>query len=146
MKDRAQQLLAEQKAIQLATTANGQPWVCTVYFVADGDLNIYWLSLPERRHSKELTQNPNAAITTVVKQDLPVIGLGAEGEVSMVKDEVVVKAVMDLYIKKYGSGEAFYEKFIAGENLHHMYKFTPKKYILFDEVNFSKDESIDFVP
>ena len=131
--------------MQLATAGGEQPWACTVYFVFDDKLNIYWLSLPDRRHSQEIEKNPKVAITMAIKQDLPVIGLGAEGVAEIVNDKKTVAAVIKKYIAKYNSGEKFYEKFLAGENQHRMYKLTPKKYVLFDEVNFPKDHSVDYI-
>jgi len=48
MKDLIQQYLTEKKDMQLATIANGQPWICTVYFVHDDDFNLYWMSAREQ--------------------------------------------------------------------------------------------------
>lgn len=131
--------------MQLATASGEQPWVCTVYFVSDEKLNIYWLSLPDRRHSQEIEKNPKVAVTMAIKQDLPVIGLGAEGTAETVNDKKIVAGVIKKYIAKYNSGEKFYQKFLAGENQHRMYKLTPAKYVLFDEVNFPKDKSVDYI-
>lgn len=139
-------LIDSAYSLQLATEYNGQPWVCSVYFVADEKLNIYWLSLPERRHSQELAQNPKAAITMPIKTSLPVIGLGAEGSVAQVTDLETVKNIMELYVQKYKEGSLFYQKFLTSQNKHQMYKFTPSKFVLFDEENFSKDDSVDFIP
>ena len=47
--------------MQLATSRDGQPWNCSVYFVMQAG-KFYWLSFPDRRHSMELERNPRAAI------------------------------------------------------------------------------------
>jgi len=127
--------LQEGRLLQLATSHKNQPWVCTVYFVADKSRKLYWLSYPSRRHSQELATNSRAAVTVVIRPDLPVIGVQAEGIVSEVVDEDLVRRIMDLYVAKYGEGQKFYDNFVAGTNKHHMYCFTPDHYKVFDELH-----------
>lgn len=121
--------------MQLATSVNTQPWVCTVYFVEDEKLNLYWLSLPGRRHSKELEKNPKAAVAIQIKTGQPVIGIQAEGEVEIVRDVKLVEDIMTRYVQKYGSGKDFISNFARGKNQHVMYKFKPTCYVIFDEMN-----------
>src|ERR1700754_2964088 len=47
--------------MSLGTSSDNRPWVCEVHFVYDDDLNLYWRSMPSRRHSQEIAQNPNVA-------------------------------------------------------------------------------------
>lgn len=131
---RTQDSTNDARVMQLATVAMpaGQPWVCTVYFVVKDDC-FYWLSYPERRHSLELAANPQAAITIAIKQDMPVIGLQAEGEVSVVNDVQEATRVLARYVKKYSSGQKFIELLKHGSNHHKLYKLTPKRIMLFDE-------------
>lgn len=131
--------LQRGKVIQLATSKDGQPWVCSVYYVIDGKLNIYWLSLPSRRHSQEVVANGKIAITVAVKLDQPIIGVQAEGTVGTVSEYSEVRKVSELYVAKHNTGKDFYENFVDGKNKHSMYKFMPKKIVLFDEVNFPGD-------
>ena len=131
--------------MQLASVSESQPWVCSVYFVADEDLNLYWLSWPTRRHSKELENNQNAAITIAIKTNQPIIGLGAEGKVAVVEDIVKIESVMNAYIEKYGSGKEFVNLVKTGKNQHKMYRFSPSKYVLVDEVEYPSVGSIDYV-
>lgn len=122
--------------MQLATVGAGKPWVCSLYYVADDNLNLYWLSLPGRRHSQEIVDNPNVSIAIAVKTDQPVIGIQAEGRAEIIKNKQIIKKVMELYVEKYNTGQNFYENFAAGKNRHEMYCFAPKSYVLFDELNF----------
>lgn len=133
--------LLEGKVMQLATVGRDQPWICTVYYVMDDKVNLYWLSLPDRRHSQDIAEHPEVAITVPIKFDLPVIGVQAEGRAEIVDDPLVIKAAMERYTEKYGSGKLFYNNFIAGKNQHSMYRFKPKRYVVFDEVNFPQDGS-----
>ncbi len=139
--DLLQEYFKSSRLLQLATTGQqGQPWICTVYFVADPDNNLYWLSYPTRRHSQDIANNNQVASTIVVKSDLPVIGIQLEGTATVVDDKNVIATVMKQYVAKYDSGKTFYERFIAGDNKHIMYKLEPKHIYLFDEVNNSLND------
>jgi ribonuclease HI len=131
------EFLALGTVMQLATSRENVPWISTVYFVADSERNIYWLSLPGRRHSEEVADNPRVAVAIAIKQDLPVIGIQAEGSVTVVDDAAVVEKILAGYIKKYdGAGKEFHQRFIEGKNQHQLYKITPSSLVLFDEVHF----------
>jgi uncharacterized protein YhbP (UPF0306 family) len=139
--------LEQGRMMQIATYADGQPWVCTVYFVADKDSNLYWLSLPARRHSQEIAKNNNIAIAVAVKFDKnPIIGIQAEGSAEVINDLDIIKMALPDYVAKYGSGKDFVELFKSGKNQHQLYKFTPSKYYLFDEVNFKDGQKHEWVP
>lgn len=136
----ADEYLKLTPVMQLATARDNQPWISNIYFVSDEARSIYWLSLPERRHSKEVADNPQVAVSLAIKQDLPVIGLQAEGVVTVVTNPEEVKAIIGTYMAKYdGAGQDFYDRFMAGTNKHHLYKLTPSKLVLFDEVHFATD-------
>jgi uncharacterized protein YhbP (UPF0306 family) len=118
--------------MQLATSRDGQPWSCTVYFVIYAG-NFYWLSFPERRHSQELALNPQAAITVVLQSVQPVVGVQTEGDVAIVRDVTEAERVLDIYITKYNQGSQFITHFKVGSNKHLLYRFTPRRISLFDE-------------
>lgn len=128
--------IAQIKTMQLATVSGNQPWICTVYFVLHAG-NFYWLSYPERRHSRELAENPRASLAVVVRAEVPVIGLQIEGDVALVSDAKEVEIVLELYVKKYGQGKRFVQRFQAGTNRHALYRCTPRTAMLFDEYNTS---------
>lgn len=144
MKD-AKQLVKEClqscKVMQLATVQEGQPWACTVHFVADEQQALYWLSLPDRRHSQEISVHDKAAVAVAVKTDQPVVGIQAEGTASVVNDPEVIRKIMKSYVEKFGIGDKFYDNFIAGKNQHQLYRFTPGAFVLFDEEHFSGDQA-----
>lgn len=54
--------------INLGTMDEEGPWVASVTYVFDKDLNIYWVSFPNTRHSQALQKNQKAAGTIVVNQ------------------------------------------------------------------------------
>lgn len=129
-------LQGNTRAMQIATVKGGKPWVATVYFVVDNDLNIYWLSWPERRHSQELTVQSDIAGTVVIKTDQPVVGVQFAGHAVEVTDSSIVQDVMKLYVAKYSTGEGFSDAFAVGTNRHCMYRLVPTELSLFDELHF----------
>lgn len=47
--------------MSLATLDDGGAWVADVIYIFDEDLNIYWMSHPDTRHSKAIINNPKIA-------------------------------------------------------------------------------------
>lgn len=119
--------------MQIATSRDNKPWVVSVFYVVDDEYNFYWLSLPDRRHSQEIRDNNHAAITIAIKQNLPVIGIYAEGTVSVSENQDEVKMVAEAYVKKHNTAHTFYDRFVKGTHQHHVYKLSPVSITLFDE-------------
>jgi predicted nucleotidyltransferase component of viral defense system len=114
---------------------------------APGFVFLDWLSLPTRRHSQEIEKNNKIAVAIAVKFDKnPIIGIQAEGTAEVVKNAETVKKIMPTYIEKYGNGKDFYELFKSGKNEHWLYKFTPRKYFLLDEINFNDGQKHQWAP
>lgn len=121
--------------MQLATAANGQPWICTVCFVHDDDFNLYWMSARERQHSDEIIKDSKVAITVVRdierKQALQIIGNAYEVE----NDDL--SRVHELYQSKFGTKD-----YNLDEIKQHLptgrayWVFKPSEISLWDEVNF----------
>ena len=128
--------LKNGKTLQLATVANGKPWISTVYFVADHNLDFYWLSFPSRRHSKDIENEPSVAVAVQIKTDRPVIGVQAEGNATTVNDLSEIEKVLKLYVGKYEEGKQFVDNFKAGKNEHALYKLESSNVVIFDEFNF----------
>ncbi len=127
------------RTMQIATVEDDQPWISTVYFVEDDELNLYWLSFPSRRHSQEIAKHSKIAVAVPIKLDRPVIGVQAEGTAEAVADKDLIATVMERYVERHGVGKQFYDKYVAGENRHVLFKFVPSTFVLFDEVNFPTD-------
>mgnify|MGYP001564976111 FL=1 len=126
--------------MQLATVSkNGQPWICTVFFVLY-ERNFYWLSFPGRRHSTDLMKNNQAAVTVVLRSKVPVRGVQSEGHVSIVTNFDEVAKVSELYVHKYNQGKQFSKLFHEGKNKHLMYMFKPSRVYAFDEKEFGNDK------
>ena len=74
--------------MSLGTCVDNRPWVCEVHFVYDDELNLYFRSLPSRRHSQEIAANPRVAgnIVTQHSADLKPRGVYFEGTAEMLTD------------------------------------------------------------
>ncbi len=127
--------LKNNKAMQLATVENGQPWICTVYFVSDASNNIYWTSARSRRHSKEIIADSKVATTIVQdsqkKQAAQITGVALEVPLSD------VERVNKLYAEKFGDKPSRLAEVLANKPEGRAYwMLTPKTVELWDEVNF----------
>ncbi len=54
--------------MSLATIDASGAWASVVVFIHDADFNLYWLSLPTRRHSVAVENDPRAAATITLAQ------------------------------------------------------------------------------
>ncbi len=135
--------LVEARVAQIASVSPEGPWLCTVYIATDSVQNIYWLSYPGRRHSRDLENDSRSALAITIKTGQPVIGIQAEGRVEIVEDIQTVELVMKDYMRRHdGTGKDFYKNFIKGTNRHQLYRFNTKQFSLFDEVNFPDDAPV----
>lgn len=131
--------LSEQHMMQLATMAGDQPWCCTVYFVADDAGNLYWASLPSRRHSQEIVAHNKVAAAIPVKfiKGEKVVGIQIEGTAQETPVGEAIRPVAELYAAKFGRDAAWVDDFTAGHTEHRLYRLTPHAIVLFDEEHFS---------
>ncbi len=127
--------------MQLATVAKDQPWICTVYFVADDEMNLYWASLPSRRHSREIKNNPKVAAAIKIKGVIgeKVIGTQVEGTAEEVSPELTDPTIVKSYAAKFSRDKQWVEDFVSGKTEHRLYKLTPSSMVLFDEEHFPDD-------
>ncbi len=57
-------LLAGHRYLVLGTAdGKGRPWATPVFFAADGEYRILWVSAPDSRHSRNIAARPEVAVT-----------------------------------------------------------------------------------
>jgi len=134
--------------MQLATVAGAQPWVCTVYYVADDDLNLYWISVPGRRHSQEIATHLQvaAAIPIAFTPGEKVVGMQVEGDAEPVADSAELQKAAELYYARFNHDENFVEDFVAGRRDHKFYRLKPRLIVLFDEQSFATNARKEWRP
>ena len=65
----ARRIIDENRYMALGTAdGSGRPWVTPVYFAPDGYRILYWLSAPERRHSRNVAVRPEVSIVVFDSQ------------------------------------------------------------------------------
>lgn len=124
--------------MQVATSKNNQPWVCSVYFAYDESFNLFWISLPTTRHSQELKANEKVAGTIVLPHTpgTPVRGLQFEGTAKELTTGKEFIHALDTYALRQAMKDERKQKIINGTDGHHVYMITPSTFILFDTKNF----------
>ena len=134
--------LNEAKLMQLATSSDDQPWVCSVWVAADEDLNIYWFSSTTRRHSKELLKNKKVAAAIVLPQtpEDPPRGLQLQGVAEQLTSKKDIAKAILLFVGRIFAKKQIAEFMTSKEKPHRFYKIKPSQIVLFDTVNFP-DES-----
>ena len=60
------EVLEKGYLMSLGTVDEGGVWVCDVIYIFDDQLNLYWMSDPDCRHSRAVIKNPNIAGTITV--------------------------------------------------------------------------------
>lgn len=138
--------LKEAKLMQLATSLNDQPWVCSVWFAADDKLNIYWFSSITRRHSDEVTKNKKVAGAIVLPQspEDPPRGLQFQGSAEMLINQEDIDKAISIYDGRIFSKEKIKEFMVHKEKPHKFYRIKPTHFVLFDLVNFPDNPRQEF--
>ncbi|HET9947136.1 MAG TPA: pyridoxamine 5'-phosphate oxidase family protein [Patescibacteria group bacterium] len=139
--------LTTAKIMQIATAKENQPWACTVYFAADNNLNIFWLSTPQRRHSEEIESNEKVAGAIVVDHAPgdKVHGIQFEGTAKRLTNQEEIDHAVDTYAKKMGTDAKRVEELKSGKDSHAVYMITPKKIVLFDVIHFPDNPRQEYV-
>ncbi len=139
--------LKTNNVIQLATCVDNKPWLCNVHFYADDDLNIYWRSTTERRHSKEIAQNPNVAAVIKVHENTPeenyIIGMSVEGTAELIA-EATDHAVVDAYAAKHDKDSKAVIAMKDGTDTAKFYRITPKSFVVFSTRDFEGNPRVEW--
>lgn len=140
--------LPKQHMMQLATVKDGQPWCCTVYYVYDQSYNLYWASLPTRRHSQEIAQHNQVAVAIPIKHinGQKVIGVQMAGSATMIEPSESIRSIAEQYAQRFGRDQQWLDDFVSGTTEHRLYKLVPSEIVVFDEVNFPHNTRLQLLP
>lgn len=142
IKDEVKTYLASTQLMQIATSSNEQPWTATVYFAYDTNLNIYWLSRSDRRHSRDIEKNPkvSGSISKLHTYGEKVRGVQFEGVAEKLMGDDASQC-LEIYYNRYNKARERVKNILVGavgETIV-IYKVKPTKFVLFDEVNFPEN-------
>ena len=129
--------------MSLATSKDNKPWVCELHFCYDDDLNLYFRSLASRRHSQEISSNPNVAGSMVTQHTLDdkLRGIFFEGTAQQIETDAERASVIK-YFKRIGADEAAVEE-AKDPNGHQFYKITVSKFYIFDSREHSPGQKFE---
>ena len=119
------EILEKGYLMSLATVDENGPWVSDVIFVND-ELDLYWLSLENARHSKAILKNSKTAATITVSNGIGEknIGLQIEGIAEKIDGDVFEMAKKHRAKRNKPLPEKEGEVLDPGES---WYRLTPKK-------------------
>ena len=118
--------------MSLGTSHDNKPWVCEVHFAYDDDLNLYFRSKPDSRHSEEIALNSNVAgdiVRTHALDEYP-LGIYFEGNAIKLNDDVAIKKAYPYFQKILKSDESILEN-AAQPDGHKFYKITVSNWYVF---------------
>ena len=136
IKDLIKEVLEKGYLMSLATLDNGGAWVSDVIYIHDDNLDIYWMSHAQTRHSKAILENPKIAATiTVNGPGEDNLGIQFEGVAQKIDGERE-----DLVEKHYNKRKK--PKPIGSNGLHgaSWYIIKPTKIELIHEKHFGFDK------
>jgi len=89
------ELIERETTLVLATTMeDGSPIATPLFYYPDAELNLYWLSSAESRHSRNLRARPRVAVTVFapVTDWRDIRGVQMEGRVYATSDDAILAA------------------------------------------------------
>lgn len=129
----------------LATSLDNQPWVCTVYYGMDDDMNLYIVTDPESRHGKQFSKNSKVAFNIFHShQKVAELkkGIQGAGEIEVVKGVIDVTKALFLW-HKFNSGVEYkikVEDILKKITDTKVFKITPKYLKYFDQELYGTEE------
>lgn len=147
LKDLVIEYMQKQKLMQLATVSNNKPWICNVWYGFDEDMNIYFFSATNRRHSIEIQDNSFVAGAMAYPQSPsdPAVGLQFEGTVSVLVDQNEIDFARSHYEGRIFQSEIVDEYINHTDKPHAFYKIVVDKYVLFDTINFPEESRQEYL-
>lgn len=95
IKDLIKEVLEKGYLMSLATQDDGGIWVADVIYIHDDELNIYWMSDPDVRHSQAILKNNKVAATITVsgpgEKNLGIQLEGAAGKINGARYDLAKK-------------------------------------------------------
>jgi len=116
--------LHQQSTLTLATAGKqGEPWATPLFYLVDDALSLFWLSSPSSKHSRNLMENSEAAVTVYSQAShcREIRGVQMRGSVTVVSDPVRRRKLIEEYCVRLRLDTLF--RRMTG--LHRLYEFRP---------------------
>ncbi|MBI3948911.1 MAG: pyridoxamine 5'-phosphate oxidase family protein [Acidobacteria bacterium] len=136
LRQRVLTYLQSHNVMTLATTGPDGPWVAGLFYVNDG-FDLYWLSDPDTRHSRNIVHNPHVAVAIHEDyRDWRIIqGIQMEGAAEQIGMLAQAVRPMKLYLAKYpflGDLSHLPLDLTRALAATRVYKFTPTRVYFID--------------
>ncbi len=121
--------LRDGVVMTLATSTNNQPWTCNLLYSFDEELNMYWLSKENARHSTDLTHNPKvSANVCVVESSGHGRVLQMEGMAYLTDNNAMRMMIEEKYHERHKDFKhKTSQELIDEAKYFKLYRFTPAK-------------------
>lgn len=128
------------------STHGDEMWPAIVYYIADKDLNLYFISHPDDLHAKNITINPTVTCTIYDSTQVnsgDKIGIQYRGRVKVVNVLEKVKWMVKLWNKLIAGEKGFRPnpKDMLKAGGSRVYKITPQKIKFFNSKLYTGDHS-----
>jgi uncharacterized protein YhbP (UPF0306 family) len=129
-------VLNEGYLMSLGTVDDGGPWVADLIFVVDENMDLYWMSKADARHSQAILKNPRVAGSVTVSNNVGEPDFGVQFEAVAEKIEGGLPEMYARYQAKRRK-----EKLPMGESAMRLagmswYRCRPSYYELIDKSKF----------
>lgn len=131
-----ERVLSEGYLVSLGTVDDGGPWVADLIFVADENLNLFWMSKSDARHSQAILKNPRVAGSVTISNNAGEPDFGVQFEGVAEKIEGGLPAIYAQYQEKRRKANlplSENAKLLAGMS---WYRCRPSFYGLIDKSRF----------
>jgi uncharacterized protein YhbP (UPF0306 family) len=125
----------------------GNLWPASVYYIVDDDLNMYFLSDTKTIHAKNISVNPNVAITVAdssQKMSEVQIGIQLIGNCIKVRGLAHVKNLIKAYKSSKFKVDAINLDAFKKAATSGIYLVTPKRIKYFNKILFPKEKYLEF--
>jgi hypothetical protein len=103
-------LLGKETTLSLATVCeDGEPSVAPLFYIADRELSLFWLSSESSQHSLNLKRTPRAAVTVHSSAESwkQIRGVQMRGSVSKITEPKRRAAQIEAYCERFKLGRGF---------------------------------------
>src|SRR3989344_3839743 len=131
--------------LMVVATYGEHPWIASVYYSFDQNLNLYFLSDPDTLHCQQIAINPEVAVAIADSRQKPnefKKGLQIYGVATQISDANKIKNALSLWKQtlQVTDPELTYQNMLKKIVKGRMYKITPRKIKFFNQELFKVED------
>ncbi|PIZ64191.1 hypothetical protein CO051_01455 [Candidatus Roizmanbacteria bacterium CG_4_9_14_0_2_um_filter_39_13] len=112
----ARKIIAQNQYMIIGSSSESNAWVSPVVYAPDSDYNLYFVSLPNSKHSENIASNSQTCIS-IFNSHQPFgegVGLQIEGEAQQVNNSELVHAIRIYATRKWPYSNNILKTYIEG--------------------------------